>query len=194
MARRAAPPTPERPVLTADQMRRRIERLQNCLQELEALDLEKVQKRDGDPEVMRIEAAIEDALSAALGHGTPAYNRYWDAASLDKGPRTMRIEPMWRGGGSGNYDGHDVQEARQYLAEGKQRSAALLRQAIRALEDDIADLEPNIVAAPSRAAVPQRDLSKVFLVHGHDEGAREAVARFLERLGIRAIILHEQAN
>ena len=35
---------------------------------------------------------------------------------------------------------------------------------------------------------------KIFVVHGHDEGAREAVARFLERLGFEAIILHEQAN
>lgn len=35
---------------------------------------------------------------------------------------------------------------------------------------------------------------KVFVVHGHDEGAREAVARFLEKLGFEAIILHEQVN
>jgi predicted nucleotide-binding protein len=35
---------------------------------------------------------------------------------------------------------------------------------------------------------------KVFIVHGHDEGARESVARFLEQLGFEAIILHEQAN
>lgn len=35
---------------------------------------------------------------------------------------------------------------------------------------------------------------KVFIVHGHDEGSREKVARFLERMGFEAIILHEQAN
>jgi CAP12/Pycsar effector protein, TIR domain len=35
---------------------------------------------------------------------------------------------------------------------------------------------------------------KAFLVHGHDEGAREAVARFLERIGFEPIILHEQAS
>ena len=35
---------------------------------------------------------------------------------------------------------------------------------------------------------------KVFIVHGHDNGARERVAGFLERLGLEAIILHEQAN
>lgn len=35
---------------------------------------------------------------------------------------------------------------------------------------------------------------KVFIVHGHDEAGRESVARFLERMGLEAIILHEQAN
>ena len=35
---------------------------------------------------------------------------------------------------------------------------------------------------------------KVFLVHGRDEIAREGTARFLEKLGLEAIILHEQPN
>lgn len=35
---------------------------------------------------------------------------------------------------------------------------------------------------------------KVFVVHGRDDGAKEGVARFLERLGFEAIILHEQAS
>jgi predicted nucleotide-binding protein len=35
---------------------------------------------------------------------------------------------------------------------------------------------------------------KVFVVHGHDEGARETVARFLEKIGFEPIILHEQPN
>lgn len=35
---------------------------------------------------------------------------------------------------------------------------------------------------------------KVFVVHGHDEASRETIARFLERIGFEAVILHEQAN
>jgi len=34
----------------------------------------------------------------------------------------------------------------------------------------------------------------VFIVHGHDEAARETTARYLERLGLEAVILHEQVN
>lgn len=39
-----------------------------------------------------------------------------------------------------------------------------------------------------------RDLSKVFIVHGRDDSAKVDAARFIERLGFEAIILHEQAS
>jgi len=38
------------------------------------------------------------------------------------------------------------------------------------------------------------DRLSVFVVHGHDEGAREGVARFLEKLGLTPVILHEKPN
>ena len=38
------------------------------------------------------------------------------------------------------------------------------------------------------------DKSKVFIVHGHDDGAKEAAARVVGDLGLEAIILHEQAS
>jgi len=45
-----------------------------------------------------------------------------------------------------------------------------------------------------KAVATAKDKSKVFIVHGHDEAAREMVARYIERLGLQPIILHEQAN
>lgn len=36
--------------------------------------------------------------------------------------------------------------------------------------------------------------SKVFLVHGHDDSAKESTARFLEKIGLEAIVLNEQPN
>lgn len=41
---------------------------------------------------------------------------------------------------------------------------------------------------------PVVETSYVFIVHGHDEAAREKVARFVSRLGLEPIILHEQPN
>lgn len=35
---------------------------------------------------------------------------------------------------------------------------------------------------------------KVFIVHGHDEEAKQSVARVIEKLGLEAIILHERPN
>ena len=36
--------------------------------------------------------------------------------------------------------------------------------------------------------------SKVFVIHGHDEAAREMVATFLEKRDLEPVILHEQPN
>jgi predicted nucleotide-binding protein len=51
-------------------------------------------------------------------------------------------------------------------------------------------------ASPSNAATkPAQAIGKdVFVVHGHDHGMKETVARFLSRLGLNPIILHEQAD
>lgn len=34
----------------------------------------------------------------------------------------------------------------------------------------------------------------MFVVHGHDDGAKETVARYLSKLDLEAVILHEQPN
>ncbi len=49
------------------------------------------------------------------------------------------------------------------------------------------------VLAPNKPKAPM-DKSKVFIVHGHDGEAKQAVARFIEKIGLEAIILHEQAS
>jgi predicted nucleotide-binding protein len=46
----------------------------------------------------------------------------------------------------------------------------------------------------SAEKVPALDKSQVFIVHGHDEAAKTKTARFIEKLGLKPIILHEQAS
>ena len=46
--------------------------------------------------------------------------------------------------------------------------------------------EPDISSRPFGA--------EVFIVHGRDDGAKETVARFVEKLNLKATILHEQPN
>lgn len=49
--------------------------------------------------------------------------------------------------------------------------------------------EPAIHVTPLK-----HHTDSVFIVHGHDVGARTQVARFLEKLGIRPIVLQEQVS
>lgn len=39
-----------------------------------------------------------------------------------------------------------------------------------------------------------RNKRKVFIVHGHDNNTKQEVGRFVEKIGLEAIILHEQAS
>ena len=42
--------------------------------------------------------------------------------------------------------------------------------------------------------LPPGEGRKVFVVHGHDSAAKDGVARFIEKVGLQPIILHEHAN
>ncbi len=63
---------------------------------------------------------------------------------------------------------------------------------------DIENGEYEIAQPPPRATLVDqadtKDTSKVFIVHGHNGEAKERTARFVEKLGFEAIILHEQPN
>lgn len=189
MARRSPPPEPQHAVLTNEQIQAGIRRIQKRIAELEQFDTSKLTKRWA-PETKVIETAIDETLAAVFGNGTVEYNRYSSAASLDHGPVYMVVDTPW---GSGRVD--EGAEARQYVAEGKEQSIGLLKQAIRGLEETLESRGGHAPAA-IQPTTAQRDTDsrKIFVVHGHDEGARESVARFISKLGFEPIILHEQAN
>lgn len=48
--------------------------------------------------------------------------------------------------------------------------------------------------SPAALPPPVHLTKKVFVVHGHDNEAKETVARFLERIRLMPVILHEQPN
>lgn len=70
---------------------------------------------------------------------------------------------------------------------------------IRSLEsiDQRVDLFPIAKANQAAIVAPVRpkQLSRdIFIVHGHDEAAQQAVARVIDKLSLRALILHEQPD
>ncbi len=154
--RSVPPPRPKTPILTVGQKRRRIERLQKCITNLEAFDPQKARKRA--PAVLALEAAIDKGLSSAFGYGTPAYLRYTEAATLDPSPLLTSVAgrtPARAVGGPARHEAQ-VRETRQQFSENKERAIALLQQAIHSLEDEIA--QPKLPAEkPKRAPVVGAD-------------------------------------
>lgn len=79
----------------------------------------------------------------------------------------------------------DVEEFRGNMSSSINRLTSVL---------DRLDLipDPNDHKSPGVTGMPESD--DIFIVHGRDHGAKEAVARFLMKLDLKPLILHEQAN
>jgi predicted nucleotide-binding protein len=56
------------------------------------------------------------------------------------------------------------------------------------------DVELRGLPVPEVAREPEPMSDTVFVVHGRDNGTKETVARFVEKLGLTAVVLHEQPN
>jgi predicted nucleotide-binding protein len=158
---------------------RKIDRLRERVSELEAFDLSSV--RNGlTPEVRGLEVRIKDTLVRCFGENTSTYNDLQSAASLAFYPRyTTR-------GAQTDYVGR--------LEKNIRRAIELLRQGQQSLTEDLADFEHEHETTVDGGEVMGELSRRVFVVHGHDDGSREMVARFLEKVGFEAVILHEQAN
>jgi predicted nucleotide-binding protein len=181
MARRTrAAPAPQPAQLTPEAMRSGIARLKRRIEEVKQFNPQSVTDQYDNPEVDRLSASIDDALIRTFGINTTDYNLYRDAVTFYNGPHNYAYEvPI-----------HLVQQS---LSDSKARSIALLEQAVRSLEERLAE-EGEAAALIATDAAPTLDLSKVFVVHGHDAAPKAEVAWFIEKLGLDAIILHERPN
>lgn len=83
--------------------------------------------------------------------------------------------------------------------ESEQYSASQLENQIKMLESCIEQLETEIELSKSntgRIETQEETIvgNDVFIVHGRNHGIKETVARFIHKLGLNPIILHEQPN
>lgn len=63
----------------------------------------------------------------------------------------------------------------------------ITKETLKSVGEILRSTPPTVTSAPI-------DKNKVFIVHGRDEQAKSETARFVERLGLTAVILHEQAS
>ncbi|WP_315716651.1 MULTISPECIES: nucleotide-binding protein [unclassified Bradyrhizobium] len=165
-----------------------MDRLRQRIADLEAFDPQQVQGRR-DPSALALQTAIDETLSSTFGHDTIEYRRYSNAGRLDGGPMGAMFVSGRR---PPSYDASLLNDVRQYLTREKAKSVALLGQAIRFLEEEIADQQE--LPPPNVKELQPSQKNEVFVVHGHDEAALQAVARFLERLELPTIVLREQPD
>lgn len=67
---------------------------------------------------------------------------------------------------------------------------------LEAIRDRL-DIIPDPSENPSSAKSTLGSIkvgTDVFMVHGHDDAVKDTVARFVEKIGVKVVILHEQPN
>lgn len=162
-----------------------IKRLSERLERLEAFDPAEITKTN-PPELSTLETAISRALGQTFGETSLDYRRFARAGRLHS-PQVITSRrrhipiPVYQN------------EVRENIA----KATALLNEAIFALKEDIAEDEEvsDVFTEETTYNDVNNTLTRqIFIVHGHDDGSREKLARFLEKIDLKPIILHEQAN
>lgn len=81
----------------------------------------------------------------------------------------------------------------QAYVRGLEEATAILQSMIEEIQaywEESQGVVPQHTAQPELVPVT----NEVFVIHGHDDGIKNTVARFLENLGLTATILHEQPD
>jgi hypothetical protein len=130
---------PKQPArLTPVEMQAGIERLHRRLEEVKQFDPRSVTEQYNIPHVEKITAAVDDALVRTFGGDSLDYERYQEAAHFNNGPHNYAYEvPL-----------HEVQQS---LGRSKNRSIALLEQAIESLRERLAEAGPSAAEHSSPA-------------------------------------------
>jgi predicted nucleotide-binding protein len=176
-AQRAANLSQPKPaVLTNSQKQDAIARLRKRLTEVRELDVDMVTGMS-DPDVIALGQALDRTLVHIFGADTVEYKRYSGFRHL------------------GAYALDDPTYVK-YVRQNKPKTIAVLEGIIAGFQEDLDEFqsEPNGSANGTVSTEVARNFSKVFIVHGHDEGARASVDGFIRKLGFKPIVLNEQSS
>jgi predicted nucleotide-binding protein len=187
MANRRRPPDPpplEIRRFAPDQADRAIKLLEARLGEVKALDPQNV--RHDDEKVRSTERRIIGTVLEVFGENSPEYRAH-QYHEIQK-ERLVIV-----GGGFGDDPSDHEAEEQQNFADGIPRTVTMLESLIDTVKERTDAARP-ILGKMTEVRGPLTASREVFIVHGHAEGPRESVARFVERLGLRPIILHEQTS
>jgi predicted nucleotide-binding protein len=85
-------------------------------------------------------------------------------------------------------------DAETFWREDGETMVSFIDSLILDVENDEYDLLESSEDSSTEVNVDTTKDFSVFIVHGHDGEAKEKTARFIEKLGYKAIVLHEQVS
>jgi predicted nucleotide-binding protein len=179
MARKSGPTTPPSKTLSLQELEAAIRKIERRILELKEFDVASIKER-WDARAGALEKKINATLAEIFGEETAEFNRY-RVGSFDSLPIVM--------GGGNRYSVPEIQKS---YREGIDEAVVELESLLSLLRERLEDHGNHAAAAPAeeRKQIGRR----IFIVHGRDDAAKETVARFIDKLRLEPIILHEQPN
>jgi len=153
-----------------------IHKLKKRIEEVNNLDPNKIPYNDARIENEQLN--IRETIRDVFGPNSPEFNRYGH-------------HEIWHGS---IYMGMTDYECQHCFAQGIPQTVTILEGLLGRLKEKKEDLAFKVKNQVPSQKLPSGSTRRVFLVHGHDEGAKQTVARFLEHLDLQPIILHEQPS
>lgn len=172
--RKTEPPQVEVKEFTLRDIDSGIKKLRKRIEEVNTLDPQKIPYND--TRVKTAQTNIREIIREVFGQNSPEF-------------RDHQYHEIWHGGYS---MGDTEYEFQQCFAEGIPQTVLMLEGLIGRLEEKRDDLSG--LHEPTTITQPKGTTRRIFLVHGHDEEAKQIVARFLEKLKLEPVILQERPN
>jgi hypothetical protein len=92
------------------------------------------------------------------------------------------------------YRGRGESDLDVFMREDGNTCIAFIDSLLIDVNNDEFDFNPTPKTPPPQKRLKPAEHKRVFVVHGHDQLLLTKVARFVERLGLEPVILHEQAS
>lgn len=176
----ATPPVIEVKKFTISEIDAGIRKMRRRIEEVNALAGSGIQR--GDAKVKTAESNFRETIREVFGQNSPEFHDHEYHTIL--------------AGGYGLYD--DEYELQHKFLAGIPHTVGILEGLIARLEEKRTDLaESEKLSSHANATHHSTNPSmtrRVFVVHGHDEEAKQSVARFLEKLRLEAVVLSERPN
>lgn len=157
-----------------------IRKLKRRIEEIHGLSGSNV--RYDDAKVETAQTNMRETIREVFGQNSPEFSDH-------------QYHEIWYGG----YDvSEDADEIQSKFMAGIPQTVGVLEGLIARLEEKREDLvdspgQPSQMSTENPTALAS-EIQSIFIVHGHDEEAKQTVARFIEKLKLNSVILSERPN